>query len=126
MSNHYAGTTKCTSEVNWSDLVWDGMDDATRQLYGRPYVNKFQEAVVQDLKEGSYKDNTPVIDAMVDAILSKHPKHRYTIGGLVAPFMWPEFARYNLLPTWLSDMMMLQEQKAMGIPLSLQDKDKYN
>ena len=97
------------------------MDDATRQLYGRPYINKIVE---RKSLGSSYSDSSPVVNAMIDAILSKHPKHRYLIGGLLSPGLWRSIIRYNMLPTWLSDMKMIKEQEALGVPAAFADKQK--
>ena len=100
------------------------MDDVAKRAYGRGYVDKIEESMTYHSKHESYKDNTPVADALEDAILSKHPKHRYVVGGLLAKASWRNFIPYNFLPTWLSDINMLKQQVALGVPAFLQDKDK--
>ncbi|XP_072019457.1 D-beta-hydroxybutyrate dehydrogenase, mitochondrial-like [Amphiura filiformis] len=109
-----------------ADFIWNGMDEGTQQVYGRPYVDEIQQCVSDWVKYDCYTDNTPVIDAMIDAILSKHPKHRYVVGGLIASLMWPDIIRFNMFPTWLSDIPMLKSQKALGVPAALQEKNKSN
>ncbi|XP_072032940.1 D-beta-hydroxybutyrate dehydrogenase, mitochondrial-like [Amphiura filiformis] len=124
----YGGITNIISflhnDKERADFIWNGMDEATKEVYGRAYVDTIEYGMSQHRKYESYRDITPVIDAMIDAILSKHPKHRYVIGGLLAPASYREFLRYNLLPTWLSDIKMYKQQEALGLPAVLQDRNK--
>ena len=100
------------------------MDDVAKRVYGRAYVDNIEESIAYHLKYESYRDNTPVTDALEDAILSKHPKHRYVVGGLLAKASWRNFIPYNFLPTWLSDINMFKQQASLGVPVYLQGKDK--
>ncbi len=64
------------------------------------------------------------LNAMIDAILSKHPKHRYMIGGLLSPPLLRSIIRHNLLPTWLSDIIMIKDHQALGKPAVLKETKK--
>ncbi|XP_072020798.1 D-beta-hydroxybutyrate dehydrogenase, mitochondrial-like [Amphiura filiformis] len=125
---HYGWTTRVSqflnSDKNRADDIWQGMDDIAKQDYGRPYVDSIIDTYSRTQRVGSYADNTPVIDAMLDAILSKQPKHRYVISGLLGPAAWRDFVPYNLMPSWWSDMKMYRQQEDLGIPAYLQDKKK--
>ncbi|XP_072020778.1 D-beta-hydroxybutyrate dehydrogenase, mitochondrial-like [Amphiura filiformis] len=121
---HYGWTTRVTkflnSDKNRADDIWQGMDDIAKQDYGRPYVDSIVDTCSLDQRVAGYLDNTSVIDA----ILSKQPKHRYVISGLLGPAAWRDFVPYNIMPSWWSDMKMYRQQEALGIPAYLKDKKK--
>ena len=67
--------------------------------------------------EACYPDPSPVVDAMVDAVASRHPKHRYLVGDLIMTYS--EAYWFNMLPSWLSDRTFHDVADSVAVPAAL-------
>ncbi|XP_035665437.1 D-beta-hydroxybutyrate dehydrogenase, mitochondrial-like [Branchiostoma floridae] len=62
-----------------SDL-WSNMEEVVKEDYGKEYFDYHIERL-RACTQGERKDNTPVIDAMADAVTLTDPSHRYLVGA---------------------------------------------
>ncbi|XP_078694270.1 D-beta-hydroxybutyrate dehydrogenase, mitochondrial-like [Branchiostoma floridae x Branchiostoma belcheri] len=62
-----------------SDL-WANMEEDVKKDYGKEYFDYHIERL-RACTQGERKDNTPVIDAMSDAVILTDPSHRYLVGA---------------------------------------------
>ena len=56
--------------------MWESMDDETREVYGREYIDAHIRSAAARRSFGG-ADMTPVLDAMTDGLLAISPKSRY-------------------------------------------------
>ncbi|XP_070532988.1 D-beta-hydroxybutyrate dehydrogenase, mitochondrial-like [Ptychodera flava] len=84
--------------------VWAGMEDATKRHYGREYFDAHVDLLGQS-REKTSDNSSPVICAMSEAILAKHPKHRYLIGEFFNTIL-PCYA-FRFLPSWMTDYVFI-------------------
>ncbi|XP_059157944.1 retinol dehydrogenase 7-like [Physella acuta] len=78
--------------------VWDSLDDQTKKVYGREYL----DAVFTNVEASTEKlstDLTPVIRCIRTGLLSKRPRERYSCetGAEIMLCLYP------LLPVWIVD-----------------------
>ena len=92
------------------------MDEISRADYGRPYVDAWLE-FFQGAMAACYPDPSPVVDAMVDAVASRHPKNRYLVGDLIRSYS--EAYWFNMLPSWLSDRKCYDVADSVAVPAAL-------
>ncbi len=92
------------------------MDETSREDYGRDYVEAWQK-FFKGAMDMCYSDPSPVIDAMVDAVISKQPKHRYLVGGLW--FTYFEAYCNRLLPSWFTDTWEIAIADHVATPKAL-------
>ncbi|XP_072033860.1 D-beta-hydroxybutyrate dehydrogenase, mitochondrial-like [Amphiura filiformis] len=114
---HYG---KCTAIVKhldgYPDQLWQAMDETCRNDYGRDYLDAWQQ-YYKEAMIACYPDPSPVVDAMVDAVTSRNPKHRYLVGAL-----WTTYfeAYWNMmLPSWLTDRQQIRIADSVAIPAAL-------
>ncbi|XP_077988312.1 D-beta-hydroxybutyrate dehydrogenase, mitochondrial-like [Glandiceps talaboti] len=102
----YARATGIFGGHNDGDLrklteeVWNNMDDDCKQQYGREYFDA-QIDMLLDNRHKTSADASPVVDAMLDAVMAKHPKHRYLVGEFMNTIMPCCILRF--LPSWITD-----------------------
>ena len=63
-----------------AEEMWLNASDDVRQTYGREYLDAQIEAQAKCIK-GSAKTTKPVIDAIVDGLISERPQTRYLVDG---------------------------------------------
>ncbi|KAK6190515.1 hypothetical protein SNE40_002370 [Patella caerulea] len=81
--------------------VWDTLDDATKDTYGREYLDHICSHIIDGTPRFS-RDLTPVIRCMRSSLLSKRPRERYPCGAGAELLI----TTYPLLPVWLADRLM--------------------
>ncbi|CAL8291052.1 unnamed protein product [Lota lota] len=79
--------------------IWEALGPEQKQVFSREYM-ELASGYVSSVTTSGFKEVTPVIDAMLDAVTSPRPKHRYL---LVSRLDTCFFACYPLLPTFVSD-----------------------
>lgn len=63
------------------DTMWACASDDAKSIYGKEYLDS-QIRTVEKVSENTNEAYvTPVIEAMVHAVTSDHPKYRYLIDG---------------------------------------------
>ncbi|XP_070545146.1 D-beta-hydroxybutyrate dehydrogenase, mitochondrial-like [Ptychodera flava] len=122
---YYARSTKISHNVpelfkQLSEELWDGMTDECKKDYGKEYHDTHYRFLCEQVKT-TIADNTPVIDAMVDAILAKEPKHRYLVGGFFETVVIAHLHR--LLPSWIMDRRFHQYYASFPVPAALKGKN---
>ena len=60
--------------------MWENASDDVRQTYGREYLDAQIEKQAHGIK-GSATSTKPVIDALVDGLMSERPQTRYLVDG---------------------------------------------
>jgi len=80
--------------------IWSALDEETRQLYGRDYIDSVYDHVITNCQSHP-KDLDPVIRCLCSGLLSKRPRERYPCGSGADILM----SLYPLLPVWLADCM---------------------
>ncbi|XP_038050486.1 D-beta-hydroxybutyrate dehydrogenase, mitochondrial-like [Patiria miniata] len=101
-----------------SEPLWDGMRDDLRRDYGREYFDGHVQRLHQ-AREACWDDLTPVLDAMLDAVASGRPKHRYLIGELST--YYSKF-KFSLLPSWMTDWTLYKLDEPFPKPAALREK----
>ncbi|XP_077988352.1 D-beta-hydroxybutyrate dehydrogenase, mitochondrial-like [Glandiceps talaboti] len=86
--------------------LWDSLDDTVKRQYGREYFDSHMQFRKGALN-GSCDDATPVVDAMVHAVWSLDPKHRYLVGGFFK--IWMLAYMFRFLPSFIMDRMFIQQ-----------------
>ncbi len=101
-----------------SNALWEGISADVQQDYGREYFDAHIESYNR-MREECWDDVTPVIDAMLDAVVSRSPKHRYLVGEL-----WTYYSKFKLtlLPSWLTDGVFKQQLAEFPKPAALREK----
>ncbi|XP_072038283.1 D-beta-hydroxybutyrate dehydrogenase, mitochondrial-like [Amphiura filiformis] len=114
---HYGICTAIKTYLNgYPDRLWQTMDTTAREDYGRDYVERWQK-FNEDGVAACYLDPSPVVDAMVDAVTSTHPKHRYIVGGLLLTY-WTAY--WNMMfPSWLTDRQYIKFGESVATPAAL-------
>ncbi|XP_070570796.1 D-beta-hydroxybutyrate dehydrogenase, mitochondrial-like [Ptychodera flava] len=89
-----------------SNALWDNVDDSIKRQYGKAYFDSHIDWWKSALAD-TYDDGTPVVDAMVHAVWSINPKHRYLIGG----FFNTKLTAFimNVLPSYLTDKIFFRQ-----------------
>ena len=102
-----------------ANALWEDMSVDVQQDYGREYFDA-QADIYNQSREECWDDVTPVIDAMLDAVTSRSPKHRYLVGEL-----WTYFSKFifTLLPSWMTDGVF--KQLLDGFPKPAARREKY-
>ena len=102
-----------------ANALWEDMSVDVQQDYGREYFDA-QADIYNQSREECWDDVTPVIDAMLDAVTSRSPKHRYLVGEL-----WTYFSKFKftLLPSWMTDGVF--KQLLDGFPKPAARREKY-
>ncbi|XP_072034224.1 D-beta-hydroxybutyrate dehydrogenase, mitochondrial-like [Amphiura filiformis] len=113
---NFTGSTNVGDSVTIESEIWDNMDDVSRQDYGRNYIHKFVEKMTTYVKNSPNKDRTPVVNAMVDAVTSSSPKHRYLVGGMITWTTYYLTYSYRLLPSWLTDYRAIKDFDSLPLP----------
>ncbi|XP_061121413.1 D-beta-hydroxybutyrate dehydrogenase, mitochondrial isoform X1 [Syngnathus typhle] len=80
----------------WAEASPDVRDD-----YGKARFDQIM-ALIRSQCNGGQKDVGPLLDAMVDAVMSKHPYTRY---NAMEPYWWIRLQLMTHLPTVLSDLL---------------------
>ncbi|XP_043843493.1 short-chain dehydrogenase/reductase family 9C member 7-like [Dromiciops gliroides] len=60
------------------EKYWNKFDEETKASYSKEYLQLFANRVNRKLKNGKH-DSKEVIDAIIDALLNKQPKARYSV-----------------------------------------------
>ena len=60
--------------------MWESSSDDVKQTYGREYLDAQIEEQAQGTSH-SAKTTKPVIDALVDGLISERPQTRYLVDG---------------------------------------------
>ena len=121
---NFTGSTNVGDNVLIEQDIWDNMDEKTREYYGREYIKKFAAKMKTHVMNNPNKDRTPVVDAMVDAVTSANPKHRYLVGGQLSWWTYYTTYGYRILPSWFTDREALKEYDGLPLPAVL--KEKHN
>lgn len=98
--SHVAATQILTKEMldRQADEIWKGMDEETRSAYGEEAFRKAYEA----LKDHGESDIQPVVDAVTEALIHKHPRARYCSANW--PYRVMLFVSRHL-PEWVFDAL---------------------
>ncbi len=121
---NFTGSTNVGDTVTVEQEIWDNMDEVTRTDYGREYIRQFVNKMTTYVKNSPNKDRTPVVNAMLDAVTSSSPKHRYLVGGNITWLTYYLTYSYRLLPSWLTDYRAIKDFDSLPLPAVL--KEKHN
>ncbi|XP_072033045.1 D-beta-hydroxybutyrate dehydrogenase, mitochondrial-like [Amphiura filiformis] len=114
---HYGCSTAIYQYLKgYPDQLWQAMDETCRADYGRDYIDAWQEDFKAEITSCDV-DASPVVDAMVDAVTSRHPKHRYLVGDLLRTYLDAYWSR--MLPSWLTDRQHVKIADSVAIPAAL-------
>uniref|UniRef100_A0A3Q0QU46 Zgc:113142 n=1 Tax=Amphilophus citrinellus TaxID=61819 RepID=A0A3Q0QU46_AMPCI len=84
-----------------SSDIWNKLDDEKKRIFGREYIELANDYFTSTCRAG-FKDAEPVVAAMLHAVTSAHPKHRYLLVSVMEMFF---FRIFPFLPTILADAM---------------------
>ncbi|XP_022093717.1 retinol dehydrogenase 2-like [Acanthaster planci] len=101
-----------------SNPLWDGASADVQRDYGRGYFEGYV-ARLHQAREDCWDDVTPVLDAMLDAVASRRPKHRYIIGELST---YCTVYKFILLPSWLTDGTFYKQDTLYPKPAACREK----
>ncbi|XP_042369127.1 D-beta-hydroxybutyrate dehydrogenase, mitochondrial [Plectropomus leopardus] len=79
--------------------IWKKLDDEKKQTFNRQYIELANEYFMSTCRSG-FKNGDMVIDALLHAITSSQPKHRYLLASAADSFF---FQLFPFLPSALSD-----------------------
>lgn len=79
--------------------IWDKLDEEKKQVFNRQYIELANEYFASTCRSG-FKDANLVIDAMLHAIMSPRPKHRYLLASTMDRLF---FQLVPVLPTAVTD-----------------------
>ncbi|XP_044044385.1 D-beta-hydroxybutyrate dehydrogenase, mitochondrial [Siniperca chuatsi] len=79
--------------------VWEKLDDERKQIFNRQYIELANEYFTSTCRSG-FKNSDLVINAMLHAVTSAQPKHRYLLVSVMDMFF---FKLFPFLPTVLTD-----------------------
>ncbi|XP_067358185.1 D-beta-hydroxybutyrate dehydrogenase, mitochondrial [Channa argus] len=79
--------------------IWEKLDDERKQIFNRQYIELATEHFLSACTAG-FKDANPVVNAMLHAVTSTQPKHRYLLVSAMETFFFHLFA---FLPTFITD-----------------------
>uniref|UniRef100_A0A3Q4HXF0 Zgc:113142 n=1 Tax=Neolamprologus brichardi TaxID=32507 RepID=A0A3Q4HXF0_NEOBR len=79
--------------------IWNKLDDEKKRIFGREYIDLANDYFTSTCRVG-FKDTDPVIAAMLHAVTSARPKHRYLLVSTMEMFF---FSIFPFLPTLLAD-----------------------
>ncbi|XP_023282853.1 D-beta-hydroxybutyrate dehydrogenase, mitochondrial-like [Seriola lalandi dorsalis] len=79
--------------------IWEKIHKNRRQIFNRQYIELANEYFLSMCK-GGFKDAGMVIDALLHAVMSAQPKHRYLLVSVMDRFF---FQLFPFLPTVLTD-----------------------
>ncbi|XP_039907745.1 D-beta-hydroxybutyrate dehydrogenase, mitochondrial-like [Simochromis diagramma] len=79
--------------------IWNKLDDEKKRIFGREYIDLANDYFTSTCRVG-FKDADPVIAAMLHAVTSARPKHRYLLVSTMEMFF---FSIFPFLPTLLAD-----------------------
>lgn len=82
-----------------SSDIWDKLDEEKKRIFGREYIDLASDYFTSTCRAG-FKDAEPVVAAMLHAITSAHPKHRYLLVSIAEMFF---FKIFPFLPSMLAD-----------------------
>uniref|UniRef100_A0A3B4H2K3 D-beta-hydroxybutyrate dehydrogenase, mitochondrial-like n=1 Tax=Pundamilia nyererei TaxID=303518 RepID=A0A3B4H2K3_9CICH len=81
--------------------IWNKLDDEKKRIFGREYIDLANDYFTSTCRVG-FKDADPVIAAMLHAVTSARPKHRYLLVSTMEMFF---FSIFPFLPTLLADAL---------------------
>ncbi|XP_077988237.1 D-beta-hydroxybutyrate dehydrogenase, mitochondrial-like [Glandiceps talaboti] len=96
--------------------LWDSLDDKVKRHYGKEYFDSHMQFWKNALDDTS-DDGTPVVNAMVHAVWSLDPKHRYLIGGFFDT--WVKAYMFRFLPSFITDQLFIQQLATYAKPTVL-------
>ncbi|XP_049426117.1 D-beta-hydroxybutyrate dehydrogenase, mitochondrial [Epinephelus fuscoguttatus] len=79
--------------------IWKKLDDEKKQIFNRQYIDLANEYFMSTCRTG-FKNPDMVIDALLHAITSGQPKHRYVLASAMDSFF---FQLFPFLPSVLTD-----------------------
>ncbi|XP_041835219.1 D-beta-hydroxybutyrate dehydrogenase, mitochondrial [Melanotaenia boesemani] len=95
---NFAGATNIM-KMNTGLDTWEKLDDERKLIFNRQYVELANEYFKSACKSG-FKSADPVIRAMLHALVSARPNHRYLLVSTVDMFF---FKLFPFLPSFLTD-----------------------
>ncbi|KAM4771821.1 D-beta-hydroxybutyrate dehydrogenase, mitochondrial-like [Rhinophrynus dorsalis] len=81
------------------EQMWEEASDVVRADYGKTHISQ-QVAKMKSYVTSGIKDMSPVLDAITDALRSKHPYTRYNPSDT---YMWIKLQIASFLPSAISD-----------------------
>lgn len=91
------------AERDYND-IWSKLSPELREVYGREYID-LQIQGAKDSAQTTHPSMEPVLDAMVESIVSEFPQYRYLIGGGKSFYDFYKWLAvlHPFIPTFLRD-----------------------